>query len=61
MMTDQSGNSRTATTNNFGYYRFDDVEVGQTYVFNVVSKQYQFSPRLVSPDDAITDLDFIAF
>lgn len=61
IMTDQSGVARMATTNNFGYYRFDDVEVGQTYVFNVLSKQYQFSPRIVSLDDGIADLDFIAF
>lgn len=61
MMTDPEGNVRTALTNNFGYYRFEDVEVGNTYVFNVVSKQYQFSPRVVTLDDAMADLDFIAF
>lgn len=61
IITDQSGVARMATTNNFGYYRFDDVEVGQTYVVNVVSKQYQFSPRVMSLDDAIADFDFFAF
>lgn len=61
IMTDQNGNLRTALTNNFGYYRFDEVEIGQTYVFNVVSKQYQFNPRVVTLDDELADLDFIAF
>lgn len=60
-MTDEGGNVRTAISNSFGYYRFDEVEIGQSYVFNVVSKQYQFSPRVISLEDAITDLDFIGF
>lgn len=61
IMTDSEGSARSAVTNSFGYYRFDDVEVGQTLVFNVFSKQYQFSPRVVSLTDSIADLDFTAF
>jgi hypothetical protein len=61
IMTDSEGNARSAVTNSFGYYRFDDVGVGQTLVFNVYSKQYQFSPRVVSLTDSIADLDFTAF
>ena len=61
IMTDSEGNARSAVTNSFGYYHFDDVEIGQTLVFNVFSKQYQFSPRIVSLTDSIADLDFTAF
>lgn len=60
-LTDQNGNSRSALTNNFGYYGFDDVEVGQTYVISIESKRYQFAPRVIALSDELADLDFIAF
>ncbi len=59
-LTDQDGNIRTARTNPFGYYRFTDVEVGQTLIVNVFHKQYQFDPQVVSVNDNIANLDFTA-
>ena len=49
-------------TSPFGYYQFDDLTVGSTYVLSVASKQYSFSPntRVISLVDAITDIDFTA-
>ncbi|HKP68782.1 MAG TPA: carboxypeptidase-like regulatory domain-containing protein [Pyrinomonadaceae bacterium] len=61
-LTDASGTPRTATTTSFGYYHFDDVEPGHSYVIAVYSKRYDFpdSPRLVSPVDNVSNLDFVA-
>lgn len=59
-LTDSSGVTRTAMANQFGYYRFDDVEVGQTYFVSVTAKRYQFVPRAVFVQDELSDLDFIA-
>lgn len=59
-IVDENGQTRSVTTNSFGYYRFDEVEVGQTYIVSVFSKGYQFTPRLVSIHDELSDLDFIA-
>ncbi len=59
-MTTPSGETRYARTSSFGYYRFDEVEVGQTYVFNVNAKQLQFQPQVISINDAVTDLNFTA-
>ncbi|HEY0427388.1 MAG TPA: carboxypeptidase regulatory-like domain-containing protein [Pyrinomonadaceae bacterium] len=42
-LTDSHGVVRTARTNPFGYYRFDDVSVGDTYIISVSSKSYTFS------------------
>jgi hypothetical protein len=42
MMTDEGGNQRYATTNPFGFYRFDHISAGQTVVLQVSSKQYEF-------------------
>ncbi|MET0753838.1 MAG: hypothetical protein ABWZ66_10715 [Pyrinomonadaceae bacterium] len=53
---------RMIMTNPFGYYSFDNLPAGQTYVLTVGSKQYRFSPRsiVITPDDNIQNADFIA-
>ena len=57
---DQSGNVRTALTNHFGYYKFTNLEVGQTLIFNVYNKQYQFQTRVVNINENISSLNFVA-
>lgn len=59
-MTGQSGNIQTARTNAFGYYRFAEVEAGQTYIINVFSKQFQFTPQVVNLNENLTDVNFYA-
>lgn len=59
-LTDQNGETRTAITNSFGYYHFNEVNAGQTYVLNVLSKRYSFSPRVITINEGTNDLDFIA-
>ena len=59
-LTDQNGNTRTVVTNLFGYYQFEEVAAGETYIFNVSSKQYQFAPQVVSINEDMSDLDFTA-
>lgn len=61
-LTAADGSQRTATTSAFGYYAFDGVETGRTYVIEVVSKKYSFtSPtRILTLQDQATDLDFTA-
>lgn len=60
LLTDQHGIARTAITSSFGYYRFDDVAAGETYVVSVASKRFQFSPLVVAVADEITGLDLVA-
>jgi hypothetical protein len=59
-ITDTNGNVRRATTNQFGYYRFEDIEVGETYIFNVFHKQYQFNPLVVSFSENFDNFDIRA-
>ena len=56
------GTTRTALTGPFGYFRFDDVEAGQTYIVSVNSKRFQFAnpTQAVSVNEEITGLDFTA-
>lgn len=62
MLTDVNGNSRTIVTGSFGYYRFDDVRVGETYIISVASKRFLFTPssRVLNVTDELTDVDFVA-
>ena len=59
-VTDSNGNIRTVRTSAFGYYRIEDLEVGATYIFNVSHKRYQFSPRIVTLGEDLTEFDFTA-
>lgn len=58
-ITDPVGVTRTARTSSFGYYTFEGIEVGGTYVVSVGSKSYSFGPRTITVNDAVVDLDFI--
>jgi hypothetical protein len=53
---------RYAQTGTFGYYVFDNLPVGNTYVVTVISRRYIFSnpTRTVTLDDNVTDLNFEA-
>jgi len=59
-LTDQNGNTRTAMTTTFGYYHFDEVAAGETYVISVSSKRYSFAPQVVSVMEDLTGLNFTA-
>lgn len=58
--TADSGSIRTARTNQFGYFRFDNVAVGQTYLFEITAKRQQFVPQAITVQDDLTGLTFTA-
>ncbi len=62
ILTDSAGNSKTAVTNTFGYYKFDQVTAGGTYILTVSNKKYLFadSPRVVNVQNELSDIDFRA-
>lgn len=59
-MIAQSGNIRTARTNYLGYYNFNEVGSGQSYMFRVNSKGYTFLPQAVTINQSLTGLNFVA-
>lgn len=65
-MVTVSGGDLTAPilvqTGSFGYYQFDGLRVGQTYVVSVMSKRFTFanSTRVIGLQSDITDFDFVA-
>ena len=58
-LTSQSGEIQTAKTSRGGYYTFTDLEAGETYIFNVFSKRYQFDPKVINLTEDLIDIDFI--
>jgi Carboxypeptidase regulatory-like domain len=60
VMTNQNGESVRTRTNQFGYYRFNDVQSGETYIFNVQSKRYQFATQVVNVAEDLDGLNFFA-
>lgn len=58
--TGSNGQTRYAVTNSFGQYKFEDLTVGDTYVFQVSSRKYQFSnpTQVVSLSESVSDLNF---
>lgn len=49
-------------TGNFGYYNFDNLRVGETYVVQVGAKRFRFPEptRVITLQEAVGDLDFTA-
>ncbi|HEX8734051.1 MAG TPA: carboxypeptidase-like regulatory domain-containing protein [Pyrinomonadaceae bacterium] len=49
-------------TSPFGYYMFEGIPAGETYVVTVSSKQYTFNPssRIIEVQDSISDADFVS-
>lgn len=61
-LSDAAGAIRLTKTGTFGYFRFDEVEVGQIYILEVTGKKFIFSnpTRVLSVSDEVTNTDFIA-
>lgn len=61
-LTAPTGSTKTARSTSFGYFRFDDILVGETYVLSIAARRYRFSQSsiVVSLFDEIAGLDFTA-
>ena len=58
-LSDPYGGSRVTITSAFGYFRFEDVTVGQSYAVDVRSKRYSFQPRTVQVNAELTSVNFV--
>lgn len=59
-MTDPNGVGRNVMTGPRGEFRFDNVAPGVSYVVGVRSRRFLFEPQVVTVNDNVTDLTFIA-
>jgi hypothetical protein len=61
-LTGSSGNSRTILTGVFGFYKFEDLQVGEIYVLQAASKRFTFQnpSRIITLSEDFTDANFVA-
>lgn len=59
-ITGSNGEIISARTNPFGYYRFNDIPYGETYILQVESKRFVFAPQVISFNEDMNDLNFVA-
>jgi hypothetical protein len=58
VLTDSNGVSKTTLTNSVGYYQLTDLTVGEVYTFEVRSKQYNFTPQVITINGDLDNLNF---
>jgi hypothetical protein len=59
-MTDATGTMRASLTNPFGYYRFDNVLAGDSYIFEVRHKSYSFAPQVLYVGEELSEFNLVA-
>lgn len=59
-LTDENGNVRHAVTNQLGYYRFADAQIGHNYVIGATHKQFRFDSQNVSRSEKQNEINFVA-
>jgi hypothetical protein len=57
-LVNSSGVARSVMTSSLGYYQFDEVETGDSYVIGVISKRYRFENKLILVADSLAQIDF---
>lgn len=58
-LTDSNGQTHTTRTTSFGYFTFEEIEVGQTVIIGVRSKRFQFAPQVFSVNEQLEGLNFL--
>jgi hypothetical protein len=61
-LIDSNGSTRTVLTNAFGFYRFENLEAGETYTISVRNKRFAFNPdtMILTASENVENADFIA-
>lgn len=61
-LIDSSGEIRTAMTTSFGYYQFNDVQTGATYILSASGRNYTFSQpvQILNVTEETNQINFIA-
>lgn len=59
ILTNNQGETRIVSTNQFGYFHFSNVDVGQSYQIQVSTKVYEFTAQQITVNQEITNITFI--
>jgi hypothetical protein len=59
-VTNQQGETKFVTTNQFGTYNIEDLSAGETYIFEASRKGFIFSPQVLTVNENLDGLNFVA-
>jgi hypothetical protein len=59
-LSDGAGGTTSAPADGRGFFHFDNVEVGKTYILQAVSRRFRFAPVVITLNDELTSLRIIA-
>ena len=59
-LDDGTGHAMSVISNAFGYYHFDEVQSGGTYILGASARGFTFTPRILSVRDELTGVDLTA-
>lgn len=59
-VTGGNGVVSSAISNRFGYFMFEEIESGETYIFQVSHNRYAFAPQVVNLVEDLDNLNFTA-
>jgi Carboxypeptidase regulatory-like domain len=61
-LTAPSGEIRTVISSSFGYFRFDEIAAGETYIFRVFAKRFTFAnpTQVITATENLDDVNFVA-
>ena len=54
------GIPRSTRTTTFGYFTFNDIEVGRTYLLSASHRRYSFVPTAIVLTDTVADIEIVA-
>lgn len=58
-LTPTTGPTRQVSSGPLGFYRFDDLDLGQSYTVSVSNRRFTFAPRTVFVTGNMTGIDFV--
>ncbi len=58
-LIDAAGAERRVTSSSFGFYAFEEVRRGETYMVSVSSKRYRFTPRSIQVNGNLSGVDLV--
>ncbi|HEX8636925.1 MAG TPA: cohesin domain-containing protein, partial [Pyrinomonadaceae bacterium] len=61
-LIDANGRERTTQTTSFGYYRFENIEAGETITITAKARRYKFIQSSITRtvNQSVTDADFVS-
>lgn len=57
-ITNAAGETRKTVTDSLGNYRFDNVTVGETYIFEAGTRKFTFAPQVLYVSEDVSGLNF---